>query len=161
VDIRQATPDDVNTVANILGEAAAWLTQTGIPLWQVGELDRQAIDSDIAAGLYFIAVQSNESAGVLRFQLEDPLFWPDMPPGEAAYIHRLAVCRKFSGGEISTALLNWAAERTRTLNRRWLRLDCEASRPKLRAVYERFGFRHHSDRQVGRYYVARYKYAVR
>ena len=31
---------------------------------------------------------------------------------------------------------------------RYLRLDCVAT-PRLRAVYERFGFEHHSDRQVG------------
>jgi hypothetical protein len=41
-----------------------------------------------------------------------------------------------------------------------LRLDCEASRPRLRAVYEGFGFRHHSDRQVGPYFVSRYEYAL-
>jgi hypothetical protein len=35
-----------------------------------------------------------------------------------------------------------------------------ASLPKLRAVYERFGFVHHSDRQVGPYFVSRYEYRV-
>jgi hypothetical protein len=39
-------------------------------------------------------------------------------------------------------------------------LDCEASRPRLRAVYERFGFRHLDDRQVGPYYVSRYTLVV-
>ena len=41
--------------------------------------------------------------------------------------------------------------------RHFLRLDCEASRPRLRAVYERSGFQHHSDRQVGPSYVSRYQ----
>ena len=30
----------------------------------------------------------------------------------------------------------------------------------LRAVYEHFGFKHHSDRQVGPYFVSRYEYDV-
>jgi hypothetical protein len=30
-------------------------------------------------------------------------------------------------------------------------------RPRLRAVYERHGFRHHSDRQVGPHFVSRYE----
>jgi hypothetical protein len=34
------------------------------------------------------------------------------------------------------------------------------SRPWLRAVYERSNFRHHSDRQVGPYFVARYELAL-
>jgi hypothetical protein len=31
-----------------------------------------------------------------------------------------------------------------------LRLDCASGRPKLRSVYERFGFRHHSEKRIGR-----------
>jgi hypothetical protein len=42
----------------------------------------------------------------------------------------------------------------------FLRLDCEASRARLRAVYERIGIRFHSNKQVGPYFVARYEYDV-
>ena len=35
-----------------------------------------------------------------------------------------------------------------------------ASRPKLRELYERFGFQFHSFREVGPYYVARYLYPL-
>ena len=85
---------------------------------------------------------------------------PDVPQTESAFVHRLAVRRRFAGGGISSALLDWAVERARLLGRDYLRLDCEASRPRLRAFYERFGFRHHSDREVGPYYVSRYEYKV-
>lgn len=70
---------------------------------------------------------------------------------------RLAVRRRFAGGETSLALLGWAVEPTASLGRRYLRLDCEVERARF---YERFGFKHHSDRQVGAYHVARYEYAV-
>jgi len=93
----------------------------------------------------------------MKFQLEDERFWPDVPMNESVFVHRLAVRRRFAGGGISSAMLDWAVERARSLRRGYLRLDCEASRPKLRAVYERFGFVHHSDRQVGPYYVSRYE----
>lgn len=96
----------------------------------------------------------------MRFQLEDPLFWPDVPQDESAYIHRLGVRRRVAGGVTSKALLEWAVKRTREIGRRYLRLDTDASRQKLRAVYEQFGFRHHSDRTVGPYDVARYEYDV-
>jgi GNAT superfamily N-acetyltransferase len=88
------------------------------------------------------------------------MFWPDVLQAESAFIHRLAVKRDFAGGHVSSALLQWAVERTRSLGRRYLRLDCVASRPRLRAIYERFGFRHHSDKQVGPYFVSRYEYEV-
>jgi len=56
--------------------------------------------------------------------------------------------------------MQWAVDRARALGRTHVRLDCEASRPRLRAVYERFGFHHHSDRQVGPYFVSRYEFVI-
>jgi GNAT superfamily N-acetyltransferase len=129
-------------------------------MWRDDELVSSRIGADVGAGLFFIAECDGEVAGVMKFQLEDGQFWPDVPQSESAFVHRLAVKRRFAGGGISSALLSWAVERARSLHRDYLRLDCEASRPKLRAVYERFGFIHHSDRQVGPFYVSRYEFRV-
>ncbi len=160
ISIRQAGPLDVENVASVLREAARWLEQSGMLMWRDDELLPARIAADVADGLFFLAECEGKTAGVVKFQLEDLFFWPDMPPGQSAYVHRLAVKREFAGGGVSTALLRWAAERARSLGKKYLRLDCEASRPKLRAVYERFGFRHHSDRQVGPYFVSRYEYVL-
>lgn len=157
IQIRQAGAGDVGVVSVTLVEAATWLGGRGTPMWRADELSPERIAADVADGQFFIAEVGGRTAGTVKFQLEDALFWPDVPRGEAAYVHRLAVKRAFAGQGVSTALLQWAAERARALGRRFLRLDCEASRPKLRALYERFGFRHHSDRQVGPYFVARYQ----
>jgi hypothetical protein len=43
---------------------------------------------------------------------------------------------------------------------KFLRLDTEASRAKLCALYESEGFTRHSERQVGRHYVVRYEMRV-
>lgn len=161
ISIRAAQKDDTQTVLEVLQEAALWLEGRGETMWKTDEISLDSIAPDVEKGMFFVAERESEVAGVVKFQLEDPLFWPDVPPGEAAYVHRLAVRRKFAGGMVSTALLQWAVERTRQLERPFLRLDCEAGRPKVRAVYERFGFRHHSDRQVGPYFVARYEYDCR
>ena len=156
--IRQATLPDVKTVAAILSEAAHWLQAVGMPMWRDNELIPAVIADEVNAGLFFLAENAGEPAGTVKFQLEDPLFWPDLPPNQAAYIHRLAVRRPYAGQGVSTALMQWAVARTRSLGRAYLRLDCEASRARLRTVYERFGFQHHSDRQVGPYFVSRYQY---
>ncbi len=99
-------------------------------------------------------------AGAMRFQLEDLLFWPDIPQEESAFVHRLVVARRFKGQGVSTALLQWAVQHTRACGRKFLRLDCDAERRRLRALYEAFGFRLHSYRQVQSYYVARYEYRL-
>lgn len=155
--IRQADLGDAAAVSGVLVGAAEWLRERGTPMWKADELSPDRIAAEVADGLFFVAECGGEIAGVVKFQLEDELFWPDEPRGEAAYVHRLAVKRLFAGHGISTALLAWAAERARSQGRRLLRLDCEAARPKLRAFYERFGFVHHSDCQIGPYFVARYE----
>jgi GNAT superfamily N-acetyltransferase len=131
-----------------------------MPLWREGELEPAQLAEDVAAGLFFLAECSADPAGTLKFQLEDPVFWPDVSHENAAYVHRLAVRRRYAGGGLSTELLRWAADRTRALGRRFLRLDFEASRLRLREIYGRFGFRYHSDAQVGAYLVSRYEYDV-
>jgi GNAT superfamily N-acetyltransferase len=158
--IRQATRQDIEKVAGILGEAARWLEQRDMSMWRADELLPSRIAEDVDAGLFMIAECDGETAGVLKFQLEDRLFWPDVTQAESAFVHRFAVRRRYAGLGISSALLSWAVERARSLGRDYLRLDCEASRSKLRAVYERFGFIHHSDRQVGTYFVSRYEYKI-
>ncbi len=82
-------------------------------------------------------------------------------PGEALYLHRLAVRRVASGGQVSSALLGPAVGTAAARGARYLRLDCEASQPSLRAVYERFGFTFHSEHSVGPFVVARYQLCLR
>jgi len=158
--IRQATSSDAAEVTGILQAAARWLEESGTPMWKGDELLPEHTLSDIGTGAFYLAERDGRIAGVVKFQLEDPLFWPDQPEGQAAYVHRLAVRREFAGTGASTDLLGWAVAQTRTIGRSFLRLDCESSRPRLRAFYERFGFEHHSERQVGPYFVSRYELEV-
>lgn len=159
VTFRQARPSDMGVLEDMLLEAARWVDALGEVMWEEGELAADRIASEIDAGLFFVAEVKGDPAGVIRFQLDDQLFWPDLTEHahESAFVHRLVVRRRYKGLGLSAALLQWAASRARSLGRRYLRLDCDASRPKLRALYERCGFQFHSFRQVGAYYVARYQ----
>lgn len=160
LQIRQAQMDNVDDVSGALMEVAAWLEQSGMTLWRDNELLPEKIREEVEAGLFYVAELQGEIAGVIRFQLEDETVWPGSHADNAAYIHRLAVRRKFAGGQVSIGLLNWAVERTRLLGRQYLRLDTEAGRPRVRAIYENFGFQLHSEIQIGPYYVAKYQYPV-
>ena len=160
IEVRQATIADIGTVSSILFEAANWLKERGVPMWRADELLTELIVADVGNGLFFLAEHTGQPAGTIKFELSDSAFWPDVPEHESAFIHRLAVRRRFAGGDVSTAPLSWAVERAVSLDRRYLRLDCEASRKSLRTVYERFGFQHHSDRQVGPHWLARYEFRL-
>ena len=144
-----------------LREAADWVEQLdGTVMWVEGELEDAHVKAEVEAGLFVVAEVDGRVTGAMRFQLEDRLFWPDLNSADSAFVHRLAVRRAVAGQGISTALLQWAVDRTRTLGRCYLRLDCDAQRSRLRAFYERFGFRLHSYRQVGPYYVSRYELQI-
>lgn len=155
--IRQAAPSDAAIVDAMIREAAAWVDALGVVMWEDGELDAGRIRTEVTTGMFFLATIVGEVAGAIRFQLEDPLFWPDRPAGEAAFVHRLVVRRAFKGRGVARALLEWAIGHTRARGRGRLRLDCDANRPKLRALYESCGFTLHSYRQVGPDHVSRYE----
>ncbi len=159
--IRQATADDTPALVETLIEAANWVEQLdGTTMWVEGELEEHRVRSEVEAGLFAVAELDGRIIGAIRFQLEDRLFWPDLDGRDSAFVHRLAVRRAHAGRGVSTALLQWAVDRARSLGKHYLRLDCDAERPRLRAMYERFGFRLHSFRQVGGYYVSRYELQI-
>ena len=161
IEIRQAKASEAGLVEAILVETARWVDALGEVMWEDDELAPEHIAAEVAAGQFYVAMAGTEPAGIIRFQLTDTLFWPDLPDDDrSAFVHRLAVRRRFKGQGVSTALLGWAVGRARSLGRSYLRLDCDKSRPKLMALYERFGFIRHDFRRVGPYHVARYYYAL-
>ena len=159
--IREASAADARLVSDTLREAAQWVEQLdGTVMWVEGELEESRVRTEVNAGMFVVAEIAGQVAGALRFQVEDALFWPDLDGRDSAFVHRLAVRRAFAGQGVSNALLEWAVEGARALGKRYLRLDCDAERLRLRAFYERFGFRLHSYRQVGPYYVSRYELQI-
>jgi GNAT superfamily N-acetyltransferase len=158
--VRQANSGDLSTVSEILAEAAAWLDRQNMSLWQPEHIALSFVRQDIELGLFYIAFCEGVAAGVVKFQTEDLEFWPDIIQTDSAFLHRLAVRRSFAGGKVSTQIFQWAIAHCRELCKHFLRLDCVADRPRLRSIYEQFGFKHHSDRQVGDYFVARYEYEI-
>jgi GNAT superfamily N-acetyltransferase len=159
--IRRATSADANTIVETLIEAAKWVEELdGTIMWVEGELEEERVRTEAGSGMFVVAEVDGRVAGAMRFQLEDRLFWPDLDGADSAFVHRLAVRRALAGQGISTTLLEWAVDQARTLGKRYLRLDCDADRSRLRAFYERFGFRLHSYQQVGSYYVSRYELQI-
>jgi hypothetical protein len=53
--------------------------------WLNAELAPARIAADVTAGLFFLAQSEGVAAGVVKFQLKDSLFWPDVPRGQSAF----------------------------------------------------------------------------
>ncbi|MDH6165825.1 GNAT superfamily N-acetyltransferase [Variovorax boronicumulans] len=158
--IEQALPAEAAAVAAVLNEAAQWLATGGRPLWSATDVGLERVQGDTDAGRYFIARENGDVAGVVRIDMEDAFFWPEIEPGSSAFVHKLAVRRSWGGKGVSTALLAFARERTRSLGRPYLLLDCVADRQALRTLYEGFGFVLHSVIQKGTRSFARYELRI-
>jgi GNAT superfamily N-acetyltransferase len=158
--VRVAQPSDSSVVAGVLSAAAAKLIQRGQGLWTEAEVSEAAIAPHVASGLYFVGIDGPEVVAVFRLQMQDRAFWPDIPDGTSAYLHKLAVHPNKQGQGLAHDLLAEAVRVTRARRLRFLRLDCVSGRPKLRGVYESFGFRHHSQKQMGSQVFDRFEFDV-
>ena len=157
MNIQAACPSDTPIVASVLQEAAQWLAADGRPLWSAAEIGFERVEKDTGAGLFHIAREGDQIVGVMKFELEDAHFWPEILPGTSAYVHKLAVRRAWAKKGVSWQLLSYARDRTQHLGRAHLRLDCVADRKGLRELYESFGFALHSVVQIGASSYARYE----
>jgi GNAT superfamily N-acetyltransferase len=149
MDFRLAEAVDAPMVARVLSAAAAKLVQRGDALWTADEVSERSVEPHVRAGLFHLGLERGEVIGVFRLQLEDRTFWPEAPVGTSAYLHKLAILPGNQGRGLAHELLRHAVCLTREMRLQSLRLDCMACRPKLRAVYETFGFKHHSKKQMG------------
>jgi GNAT superfamily N-acetyltransferase len=160
LSVRWARPDEARHTISILLEAAAWLESRGEPLWLPDEIDTGSVRRDVETGCYVLAFVRDETAGTARITPTDELFWPEAGVGEALYVHRLAVRRPHAGGGVSRGILDFARREARAGGCGFVRLDTDAFRPRLRSIYESYGFACRDERVVGPHTVARYELRV-
>jgi GNAT superfamily N-acetyltransferase len=157
IEIIQAGLNDAGLASSLMTEAAEWLSGKGETLWFPEELTPEKLLSAISAGELYLVMLQGKPVGTVLFQLSDRLFWPDMPEGDAAYVHKIILKRSVAGRGLGRQIIEWARDKARGMGMKYLRLDTEAAREKLCALYESAGFTRHSERQVGRHYVVRFE----
>jgi GNAT superfamily N-acetyltransferase len=160
MQIRQANPDDASMVANVLACAGAELAQRGAALWTSEEVSEPVVAKHVGQGMYYVGFDDDGIIGVFRFQLDDHTFWSEIADGSSAFVHKMAVHPSRQGHEAAQQLLSYATELAKRHGRRYLRLDCASGRPKLRSVYERFGFRHHSEKELDGRVFDRFEFEI-
>lgn len=128
---------------SILEECSEWLLSKGINQWIPADFSRELLAGRIARGELFLARLEGEAAGTLTLQSHDDL-WAGFP-GEALYVHSLAVARRYAGMDLGRHLLGWAEEHAAASGRSYLRLDCWSGNRVLRAYYLKAGFVHRGD----------------
>lgn len=137
--IKRATPEEAGEALSILREVAQWLVDIGRPLWPVESFQLDAVRRAALAGELILGFAESRPVASMQLQARDERFWPDDPPGEALYMHKVAVRRCAAAQQWSTRLIAWAREEAQNAGARFLRLDT-ADRHELLALYQRHGF---------------------
>ncbi|PYS55624.1 MAG: hypothetical protein DMG13_03240 [Acidobacteria bacterium] len=137
-----AESGDLGRYIDLLEEVAYWLETQGIQQWPTGCFRRSAdyYAESIKLGEVQLAFLGDELVGTLRVVLRDPIVWPEVVEDDAVYVHNLAVGRYWTGYRFGRRMLEWAEDRTASLGRTYLRLDCFADNEFLQRYYEQRGF---------------------
>lgn len=141
-EVMPATMADVEDLALILQEAAAFKLSQGDTIWGRYAFTKDEAADIIAGGETYIARIDQQPAASVRLLWDDVRMWgPEKgADNQAAYIHRLATRNSFRGQGIGGRVLAWAGSRAQETGRPYLRLDCPAQNQKLCAYYLSQGF---------------------
>lgn len=161
IEIRMAqnSPVELEQVAKILQEGAARMKALGQTQWEADLLEPAHLRSAIEAQELFVVVHDEHVVGTFKVQTEDPEFWPEMPLGEALYLHKIAVTERCRGQGLTGEIVQWAKRYAVKMQRKYLRLDTDHARPGLCELYGNLGFSFHSYKDLDWIKVKRFEMA--
>ncbi len=129
---------DVKAAIAVMLEAARWLDKRGQGLWTQAQIQR--LPKQYPADAFLTLTVDGQAAVAALLIDTDPLVWPQVPPGTSGFLHKMAVRRAFAGRGLAVQMLQYAAQLCNNEGKSHLRLDCDASREKLIALYQSAGF---------------------
>ena len=160
--IKQANEQDKSIIEDILLDAVSFLNKSCIPnQWNETNIKWDNLAKDYEIDDFYIAYYNEIPAGCMALTDYDEKYWPEIKKGQSFYLHKLAIKRKFAGKGFSKELIDFAKELTREKGVHSLRLDVNYYRDKLRAIYEKEGFRFVRAKIVGQNKkMALYEYSL-
>jgi len=138
--IAHADPSEAGAAVEILREVSQWLHDLGKPLWPLDAFDVDAYREAAAAKQLILGYDISGPVAAMLLQQNDDVYWPQAKPGEALYVHKVAVRRAAAGQRWSARLIAWARTEARLHGAQFLRLDT-ANRRALLSLYQNLGFR--------------------
>jgi len=161
VEITVAPAFDWDTASEILMDAVQWFDARGTLVWIEEQISVEGLKSSYKIEESFLAHYKSKPIACMFLQESDSYYWPEMQDDSSLFLHKLAVLRAFKGTGVAQQMMQWASEYAQRQGKSWLILDCHGGRPKLRQVYESFGFSLVDRGPIGEFEdVARYELRV-
>lgn len=98
--------------------------------WVLNSLSRRKV---------YVVEQDGLPVATFSLDWDDKVYWEVQEP-IAGYVHGLSVRKGFNGLGLGSFAIDWCAEQVSALDRRFVRLGCDARNAKLCAYYESLGF---------------------
>ncbi|WP_172250906.1 GNAT family N-acetyltransferase [Saccharibacillus deserti] len=154
--IREAGPEDVPILAEMLREAAERMVEAGVDQWKPEMFAEEAVRGYFETRRVFLLTADDQPAGLCTLQCGDPSYWKELDDERYLYLHRLTVRPAYRGTDFGARMLRFAEEEALRQGKLGLRLDCAAHLPKLNAYYQNQGFRFVAERDLNRSVGGRY-----
>jgi GNAT superfamily N-acetyltransferase len=158
--VRLAQEADIDAILTVWAEADEWMRQRGIEPGTPPVPLRDIVSNRIKRDACYVVCKNgplSKVVGTITLEWADDGVWTDRPPDDACYVHGLATERASAGQGIGVALLRWAEEMALAAGKSYVRLDCDATNPALRAYYEQAGLTHCGDVHVPTHYASRFE----
>lgn len=152
---------ELEVASCILLATAEQLQVRGQALWPLASLTPERLLRYYPQDTWRVGYLDGQAVGTYNLLEADRWFWPDDPPGQARYLHKLGVHPAWQGRGLAHRLLSEAEAECRVLGLEYLKLDTALDRPQLQHLYESYGFARAGEAQYKATRVIRYLLPLR
>lgn len=138
ITITHTTKSDFSNILWLFKQAITLQEKEGYTVWN--RIDKARLETDIKSHLQYKIISGNDILCLFSVQYNDPLIWRDRDKNDAIYLHRIVVNPNFRGQRQFARVLQWAKERVKKRQLKYVRMDTWAENQKLITYYKSFGF---------------------
>lgn len=135
------TAGETDRAISIMREVAAWGRDQGFRVWRPERLTpEELLTEEARPENFYVGTMDGRAACAFILQWSDREYWPNAPEYEAAYLHKLCVCREFAHMGMTARVVERVREECTRNGARYIRLDTGANEPAVRDIYLNAGF---------------------
>lgn len=140
-EVRPIRAIDLYKFCEIFMEAARTFEDNGESFWNLRQIAPHTILAHYRMDELFLAYSNNKPVAAMVFN--NRCYWPELDEQqrrESLFVHKIAVARHAAGCGFAEHLLDWASEQSHHLGYSQLILLCNCQNPKLRKLWQSYGF---------------------
>lgn len=140
LNIRQAQNGDIEALSGLYKQAVEWMNSIGEPMWSFETVAWENLNKIYDISEFYVGCVGDKVVCAMSLPTYDPHYWEDIRENTSIFVHKVVVLREFSGQGFTQKMLDYAVQKTRDCGYKTLRIDARVLRPKLRKIYENYGF---------------------